>query len=229
LSVEGHDPSLVGGRVAGVPVLILAGRAHYYEGHSMDAVTFPIRVLAQLGISDLLFTNASGGIHPRFRPGDLVCLSDHINLMGANPLRGVQSPSAVRFVDMTAAYSPALTALLKSSARHTGVRLRSGVYLAVSGPSFETPAEIRAFGRMGADLVGMSTVPEVLVARTLGLAVAGLSCVTNRAAGHGVRPLSHDHVLTCLKSSEVPIRELVNRFVFLYGQRRFPTADQDSD
>lgn len=194
-SVPGHDGKLVIGELAGTPVMVLSGRAHLYEGNSMEQVTFAVRVLAAYGIRDVLLTNAAGGINRRFRVGDFMVVTDHINFMGMNPLRGPCPPGGTRFVDLTRAYDPGLRGVLQQSARRLGVRLRSGVYLAVSGPSYETPAEIRAFARWGADAVGMSTVPEVMVARQCGLRVAALSCITNLAAGVGSAALSHQEVL----------------------------------
>lgn len=194
--VPGHAGELLVGRLAGVRVCVLAGRAHYYEGHDLATVTYPVRVLARWGVRLLVLTNAAGGIHPRLRPGDFLALRDHINFMGAHPLRGPALPGLERFVDLSAVYDAELRAHLHAAAREAGVRLRAGVYLAVSGPSYETPAEIRAFARLGADAVGMSTVPEAIVARQCGLRVAGLSCITNRAAGLSDRPITHAEVLT---------------------------------
>jgi len=189
-SVAGHNGKLVIGRLGGTPVLVLSGRAHFYEGHPMERVTFAVRVLAAYGVRDLLLTNAAGGINRKFRAGDFMVLTDHINLMGANPLRG-----GPNFVDMTRVYDATLNALLSKSARVCKIKLRRGVYLAVSGPSYETPAEIRAFARLGADAVGMSTVPEVLVARHGGMRVLGISCITNMAAGVLPQPLVHEEVM----------------------------------
>jgi purine-nucleoside phosphorylase len=194
-TVAGHAGELVLGRLGGTPVCLLAGRAHYYEGHPLEVVTFPIRVLAALGIRDLLLTNAAGGIRRRFRPGDFMILTDHLNGMGANPLRGALNAGEPRFVDLSAVYDPALQDRLAVAGKRAGARVHRGTYLAVSGPSYETPAEIRAFARWGADAVGMSTVPEAIVARAAGLRVAGLSCITNVAAGLGDGPLSHAEVL----------------------------------
>jgi purine-nucleoside phosphorylase len=193
--VGGHAGRLMIGHLGETPVLMLSGRAHYYEGHDLALATFPVRVLAAYGIRELLLTNAAGGINRRFRPGDFIVLDDHINLMGINPLRGAPVAGLPRFVDLTCAYDEALRRRLHRAARSCGVKLRSGVYLAVSGPSYETPAEIAAFARLGADAVGMSTVPETIVARQCGLKVAGLSCITNLAAGRGGQPLSHAEVL----------------------------------
>ena len=219
-TVDGHVGKLLIGRLAGTPVLVLCGRAHYYEGHAMDTVTFPIRVLARFGIRDLLLTNAAGGIHRRLRPGDFMLLTDHINAMGANPLRGARTDEGPRFVDLTQTYDPELARLLGKAARQIPLRLRRGVYLAVSGPSYETPAEIRAFARWGADAVGMSTVPEAIVARQCGLAVAGLSCITNLAAGRGRNPLSHAEVLGAGDRAKAAAARLLERFAALYANTK---------
>lgn len=193
--VAGHDGKLIIGRLGGTPMLVLSGRAHFYEGHPMERVTFAVRTLAAYGITDLLLTNAAGGINQKFRAGDFMVLTDHINFMGANPLRGPAIPGLPRFVDLTVAYDAKLRGQLTKAAKAAKVKLRYGVYLAVSGPSYETPAEIRAFGRLGADAVGMSTVPEAIVARQCGVRVAALSCITNLAAGISPAPLSHQEVL----------------------------------
>ena len=195
LRVPGHSGKFLVGVLSKVPVVILSGRAHYYEGHSMATLTFPIRVLKEFGVQDLVLTNAAGGINKKFRPGDFMYLTDHINLMGANPLHGIETADSSRFVDLSQTYDPLLNVLLKKSAAQCGARLHSGVYLAVSGPSYETPAEIRAFERLGADAVGMSTVPEAIVARHCGINVAAISCITNVAAGRSRVPLSHADVL----------------------------------
>ena len=182
-TVPGHSGQLVLGTWEGHDVAVLAGRTHFYEGFDWPQVTFGIRVLAELGVEELLLTNAAGGIRRGWKPGDFMAITDHINLMGGNPLRGAVADGRERFVDMTQAYDPALIDRTRAAARLAKVRMRSGVYLAVPGPSFETPAEIRAFARLGADAVGMSTAPETIVARQCGLRVAGLSCITNVAAG----------------------------------------------
>ena len=224
-SVRGHAGRIVIGRLGEVPIVALRGRAHYYEGWSMAEVTFPVRVLAEFGIQTLLLTNASGGINSVYRPGDFVALKDHVNLMGANPLRdtsperhGIRPPVNERFVDLTSVYDLGLRKLLQRAAKSRGIRLREGVYFAVSGPSYETPAEILAFRRLGADLVGMSTVPEAIVARQLGLRVAGLACVTNVAAGLSGRPLSHVEVLNTGRKVEKTAMDLLRQFVALYAE-----------
>ena len=189
-TVVGHSGRLVLGTIAGVSVAVMQGRVHAYEGYRMSEVTFPTRVLGLLGCTTLIVTNAAGGIHPDVPQGSLVLISDHINLTGTNATLGPNEPRFAvkpgfgeRFFDMSTAYSPALRTLAIAEAATQGVALTEGVYLAVLGPSFETPAEIRAFRTLGADLVGMSTVHEVIVARHMGIEVLGISLVTNMAAG----------------------------------------------
>jgi purine-nucleoside phosphorylase len=219
VGVEGHTGKLFIGRLGRSPAVILSGRAHFYEGHPMSLVTFAVRALAAYGITDLLLTNAAGGINPRFRPGDFMLLTDHINLMGANPLSGAPIAGLPRFVDMSQAYDPGLGKLVRQAAHKAGLKLHAGVYLAVSGPTYETPAEVRAFGRLGADAVGMSTVPEAIVARQLGLRVAGLSCITNAAAGLGKGKLDHvDDVLKTAERIKAPAAKMLEIFAQLYGQ-----------
>ena len=216
VTVRGHAGRAVLGHLAQTPVLVLSGRVHYYEGHPMERVTFPIRVLAEFGVRDLLLTNAAGGIERQLRAGDFMLVSDHINLMPANPLRG-DCADGPRFIDLSRAYDRRLSRLLLAAARKIKLRLRSGVYLAVPGPCYETPAEIRAFARLGADAVGMSTVPEVIVARQCGLSVAALSCVTNLAAGRGKKALCHDEVLPTGQRVGQTATELLQQFAELYA------------
>ena len=216
--VSGHAGELILGHCEGLPVAILSGRAHYYEGWPMAALAFPIAVLAALGITDLLLTNAAGGINRRYRPGDFMCLADHINFMPDNPLRGAAPGTSSAFLDLSQVYDPRLNGLLRQAARANKVRLHTGVYLAVAGPCYETPAEIRAFQRWGADAVGMSTVPEALVARQKGLAVAGLSCITNVAAGLGPGPITHAEVLARGEPVRENARALLRGFINLYAQ-----------
>ena len=223
-SVLGHPGEAHVGMLGKTPVLILAGRCHYYEGYSMAEVTWPVRVLAAYGIQDLLLTNAAGGLNPRWKPGDFMMVTDHINLMGANPLRGLNQPGLARFVDLSCAYDPGLRRLITRAARGCRLNLRSGVYLAVSGPSYETPAEIRAFARLGADAVGMSTVPEVITARQLGIRAAALSCITNLAAGLGRRAISHEEVLRAGLSVKNQSIRLLTRFAAEYGRKLAPEA-----
>ncbi|HTH48854.1 MAG TPA: purine-nucleoside phosphorylase [Candidatus Limnocylindria bacterium] len=214
-TVPGHAGRLIIGEWHGIPVALLAGRAHYYEGFELVESTFSTRVLAALGVQTLLLTNAAGGINAKFGVGDFMALTDHINFMGANPLRGPEPAGLNRFVDLTAAYEPTLRAKLKQAAKVAGVKCHEGVYLAVSGPSFETPAEIRAFRTLGADAVGMSTVPEAIVARQCGLKVAGVSCITNAAAGLGGKGqvVSHIEVLELAKQRESVAVKFVGEFV----------------
>ncbi len=220
VGVSGHTGKLALGHLGKTPVLVLSGRAHFYEGHSLETITFPMRVLAEFGVRAVLLTNAAGGINRKFRVGDFMQLTDHINLMGVNPLRGRLVEGRERFVDLTRAYDAGLNGLLQKAARSCGAKLHAGVYLAVSGPSYETPAEIRAFARLGADAVGMSTVPEAIVARQCGLQVAGLSCVTNQAAGQGKGELSHAEVLETTEKVKVLAAKLLSTFAGLYGKRR---------
>ncbi len=217
-TVSGHAGELVFGHLGDTPVLVLSGRAHFYEGHPMERVTFPVRALAAFGIRDLLLASAAGGINQKFRPGDFMVLTDHINWMGTNPLRGPSVSGLNRFVDLTDIYDKGLRALLVRAGKACGLRLYQGVYVAVSGPSYETPAEIRAFARLGADAVGMSTVPEAIAARQYGLNVAGISCITNPAAGRGKGPLSHGEVLKTAKKVELLAVELLKNFTDLYGK-----------
>ena len=219
-TVEGHSGRIVAGLLGGVPVVAMQGRVHFYEGYTPQQVTFPIRVLGALGVKAVVLTNAAGGIAEDYKLGQLVALGDHINLMGWNPLVGpneerfaVRKGAALRFFDMTEAYSKALRALAKQAAAEEGFALDEGVYLAVSGPSFETPAEIRAFRTMGATLVGMSTVPETLVARHMGIEVLGLSCVTNLAAGLGAKQLSHEEVFETGRQVEHRLARLLERLM----------------
>jgi purine-nucleoside phosphorylase len=211
----GHAGRLRIGVWNSVPIAVLSGRAHYYEGFDPGEITFATRVLAALGIKSLLVTNAAGGINPDFRVGDFMILTDHINFMGMNPLRGAVATGHSRFVDMTRTYDEALRTKLAQAAKAVKLKVRDGVYIAVSGPSFETPAEIRAFRTLGADAVGMSTVPEVIVARQCGLRVAGLSCITNAAAGLGgkAQVVSSEEVLVVAKNRESIATKLVGEFV----------------
>jgi purine-nucleoside phosphorylase len=219
-TVSGHAGKLRFGLIGATPLLILSGRSHYYEGHRMDTVTFPVRMMAELGIRDLLLTNASGAIHKRFRPGDFMMLTDHINFMGINPLRGEVPPGREQFVDLSRVYDETLRTMLKEAARKAKIHLHEGVYLAVAGPSYETPAEVRMFAHMGADAVGMSTVPEALVARQHGLSVLGLSCLTNYAAGRSNGALSHAEVLAVGRRVRAAATLLLKEFFELYAQQR---------
>ena len=195
-AVVGHAGKLVSGTLAGRRVAALSGRAHYYEGHDLKTVTFPARALGRLGVRTLILTNAAGGINFDFKPGTLMLMDDHINLMGDNPLVGANDGRfGPRFPDMTAVYAKRLRELAVDAARQRGLALAHGVYAALKGPSYETPAEIRYLRAIGADAVGMSTVPEAIVARHMGLEVLGISCITNPAAGVLPQPLVHDEVM----------------------------------
>ena len=192
----GHAGKLVTGRIAGVDVIVLSGRAHGYEGYTAAQVAFGIRELARRGVERVVLTNAAGGINPAYRAGELVLISDHINLTGANPLIGPNNESlGPRFPDMTEAYSPEYRAIARRAGAELGLDLKEGVYAGLLGPSYETPAEIRFLRTIGADLVGMSTIPEVIAANHLGMKVLGISCVTNMAAGILPRKLVHQEVL----------------------------------
>ena len=219
VGVSGHAGKLVFGRFGNTPVIVLKGRSHFYEGHDMERVTFPMRVLAEFGIKTILLTNAAGGVNSKYKPGDLMVLSDHINFMGANPLRGPGDISLPRFVDCSFVYDPKLQDLLIEASKKVKLRTHKGVYLAVAGPSYETPAEIRAFGKLGADAVGMSTVPEALVARQCGVRVAGLSCITNLGAGLSKGELSHQEVLAIAEQQKLRIAELIKVFAELYAKK----------
>jgi purine-nucleoside phosphorylase len=219
-TVEGHSGRVVAGRLGDTPVVVLQGRVHFYEGYAPAQVTFPVRVMGALGARAVVLTNAAGGIQQGYSIGQLVALADHINLMGFNPLTGPNEPrfacipgAGLRFFDMTEAYSKALRTLARDAAREEGFALEEGVYLATPGPSFETPAEIRAFRTMGATLVGMSTVPETIVARHMGIEVLGISCVTNLAAGLSDTQLSHEEVFEAGRKVEHRLAALLQRLV----------------
>jgi purine-nucleoside phosphorylase len=213
-TVVGHAGRLVIGSVGDRTVAAMQGRFHHYEGYSLEAVTFPIRVLGMLGVKRLILTNASGGINLRLRAGSLVLISDHINLMGANPLRGANEERfGSRFPDMTYMYSREWRQMAKAVAEELGLALEEGVYVAVAGPSYETPAEIRMLRMLGADVVGMSTVPEVIVARHMGMDVLGISVVANMAAGVLDQPLNHEEVLEAANDVGQTLTELLRRIV----------------
>jgi purine-nucleoside phosphorylase len=214
VSVAGHAGRLVMGRIGPASVAVLQGRIHYYEGHPIDDVVFPVRVLAALGIRNLLLTNAAGGINPEWRPGDLMVIRDHINLMGINPLRGANDERlGPRFPDMSAVYDPSFQDIIAAALGEIGRPAHRGVYLALSGPSYETPAEIRMLAALGADAVGMSTVPEAISARHMGLRVAGISCITNLAAGISAQPLSHQKVTETAERVKNDFIRLLNRVI----------------
>ena len=195
-TVEGHAGALILGTFQGRTVAALRGRVHYYEGYSQQEITLPVRVMARLGIRTLVLTNAAGGVNLSFSAGALMLIADHINLSGTNPLIGPNLDAfGPRFPDMSDVYTRSLREQLKPLAEAAGIPLQEGVYMMYSGPSYETPAEIRAFRTLGADAVGMSTVPEAIAARHCGLQVVGVSCITNMAAGVLDRPLDHSEVM----------------------------------
>lgn len=212
-TVQGHLGALISGSLAGRPVLALAGRFHLYEGHPAPLAGFAIRVLHALGAPALFVSNAAGGVNRRFTPGDLMSIADHVNLMWRNPLEGPLEPGDERFPDMSAPYDPALRATLRGAAAKEGIPLQDGVYVGLLGPTYETPAEVRMLERIGADAVGMSTVPETIVARALGMRVVGVSCITNMACGLSPHPLSHAEVIETTTRVAESFETLVTSFI----------------
>jgi purine-nucleoside phosphorylase len=209
-SVEGHAGLLHEGRLSGSPVALLQGRFHYYEGRSLDEVVFPVRLMRALGVRTLILTAATGGLRESLDPGDLVCLSDHLNLIGPNPLRGPNDDRlGPRFPDMTEVYSPRLRLLAKQESDRLRIPLSEGIYAAVSGPSFETPAEVRMLRALGADVVGMSTVPEAIAARHSGLDVLAFALVTNPAAGMTGSAINHKDVLEAGRIAGASLAKLI--------------------
>ncbi|HEY1532765.1 MAG TPA: purine-nucleoside phosphorylase [Polyangiaceae bacterium] len=215
--VAGHVGNLCTGSVAGVPVACLQGRSHIYEGHTPARAVFGVRLLAQLGCRIILLSNAAGGIHPSFAPGDLMLITDHLNLMGDNPLRGPNFEGGPRFPDLSQAYDADLQAAAREAARVAGVPLRQGVYAAMLGPSYETPAEIRMLRTLGADAVGMSTVPEVIALRQMGVRVGAMSCITNLAAGISKQPLDHSEVEATARLARSAFSRVLSGWVALAG------------
>ena len=213
-TVEGHAGRLVIGTAEGVTVAAMQGRFHFYEGYGLDDVTFPIRVLKLLGVRTLILTNAAGSLNTELSPGSLMVISDHINLMGVNPLIGPNDERfGPRFPDLTSTYEPALQAIVIEEAKAVDVEMRRGVYAALSGPSYETPAEIHMVRTLGADAVGMSTVPEAIVARHMDIQVIGISCITNLAAGVSNRPVDHSQVIATGEHVRVQFTELIRRVI----------------
>ena len=213
-TVEGHAGRLVLGRVDGVPVVVQQGRFHFYEGYTLDEVTFPARVLALLGIKVLILTNAAGGLNNSFTQGALMLISDHLNLMGTNPLLGPNdSRFGTRFPDMSEVYDREFQEATMAEAHAMKVELKRGIYAALTGPSYETPAEIRMLRALGADAVGMSTVPEAIVARHMGVKVVGISCITNMAAGVLDRPIDHAEVMETGEQVRATFTELLRRTI----------------
>lgn len=213
-TVEGHAGQLVFGTLQGKTVVAMQGRFHYYEGYSIDKVTFPIRVMKELGVSTLIVTNAAGGINESFEPGDLMLITDHINNTGQNPLIGPNDGDlGVRFPDMSEAYSKDLRQLAKKVASDLQINLKEGVYVGNTGPTYETPAEIRMLRTNGGDAVGMSTVPEVIVARHAKLNVLGISCISNMAAGILDQPLTHDEVIETTEMAKANFLAFVKQII----------------
>ena len=217
-TVEGHAGQLVIGKAGGVTVAAMQGRFHFYEGYSLEEVTFPIRVLKLLGVKTLVLTNAAGTLNVEFAPGSLMVISDHLNLLGTNPLMGSNDDRfGSRFPDLTAVYAPELQNLVIEEARAMGLEMRRGIYAALTGPSYETPAEIHMVRTLGADAVGMSTVPEAIVARHMNMQVIGISCITNLAAGVSNRPIDHTQVMAIGERVRGQFTELLRRVVARLG------------
>ena len=216
-TVAGHEGVVIVGSLGDCEVVALSGRFHIYEGNPAPLAGFPVRVMHALGARELFVSNASGGISPKFEAGDLMVITDHLNLMFVNPLTGPAQPGEERFPDMTDAYDPALRAGLHAAAGKLGFSLREGIYAGVPGPSYETPAEIAMLRKLGADAVGMSTVPEVIVARALGMRVAGVSCITNLAAGISKTAVSHKEVLATAARVADRFQSLVSEFLASRG------------
>src|SRR5271155_3128091 len=213
-TVAGHAGQMIFGELAGKKLMVLSGRFHRYEGRSPAEITYPINVVDALGVKVLIVTNAAGGINPQYKPADLMVIEDHSNQLGINPLiGGLNGDGGVKFLDMTEAYSPRLREKLDTAAEKQRVHIWRGVYLATTGPSYETPAEIKAFAWVGADAVGMSTVPEVIVARYHNIEVVGVSCITNLAAGISSKKLSHDEVLEVGRAAQDKLARLLTEFI----------------
>jgi purine-nucleoside phosphorylase len=219
-TAQGHAGRLVVGKIDSVPVVAMQGRVHYYEGYSLEEVTFAVRTFGLLGVKTLVLTNAAGGINVQLTQGALMVISDHLNLMGVNPLRGPNDERfGPRFPDMSAVYSHELQELVINEAKAIGVEVRRGIYGALSGPSYETPAEIHLLRNLGADAVGMSTVPEAIVARHMGLEVLGISCITNMAAGISDAPINHEEVMETGNRVRETFAELLRRVIGAINQR----------
>ncbi len=212
-TVEGHAGQLVYGDLGGKKVLAMQGRFHYYEGYSMKEVTFPVRVMKALGVESLVVTNAAGGVNENFTPGDLMIITDHINMIGINPLHGPNNNAqGPRFTDMSNAYDKDYQAIIEKVANEQNIAVQKGVYMGLSGPTYETPAEVRMVRTLGGDAVGMSTVPEVIVANHAGLKVAGISCITNFAAGMQEN-LNHDEVVETTTRVKETFKSLVKSVI----------------
>jgi purine-nucleoside phosphorylase len=213
-TAQGHAGRLVVGNIDQLPILAMQGRVHYYEGYTLEEVTFPIRTFKLLGVKTIILTNAAGGINVELSQGALMVISDHLNLMGTNPLRGPNDERfGPRFPDMSAVYSPALQEIVIEEARAMEVEVRRGIYAALAGPNYETPAEIHMLRNFGADAVGMSTVPEAIVARHMDMEVLGISCITNMAAGIGDEPINHDEVMETGNRVRSTFTQLLRRVI----------------
>ena len=209
-TVQGHKGRLVFAKINGKNVVMMQGRNHFYEGHSMQDVTYPIKVMKKLGVKTVIITNAAGAINKSFRPGDLMVITDHINLMGTNPLIGPNDPDlGVRFPDMSEVYNKNLIKIVDAAGRLLKIDLKHGVYVATTGPSYETPAEIKMARFMGGDAAGMSTVPEAIVANYCGMKVIGISCISNFATGISSKKLSHEEVIETTEKVKAKFKELV--------------------
>ncbi len=216
-TVSGHKGFLVFGKIAEVPVLALQGRTHFYEGHSIQDVAYVVRIMSELGVKNLLVTNAAGGVNPRFSPGDLMVIVDHINLLFRNPLRGPVVGEEPRWVDMNDAYDPEYVKLIEQTGLELNIPLKKGVLLVSTGPTYESASEIKMLGKFGADAASMSTVPEVLVARARGIKVAGISCITNMATGISPTPLSHEEVTEIAGQVKSKFQTLVRSVLIKMG------------
>lgn len=213
-TAQGHKGRLVTGNVDGIPVVAMQGRIHFYEGYSLEEVTFPIRTFKSMGIDTVILTNAAGGIDVQLTQGALMVISDHLNLMGVNPLRGANDDRfGPRFPDMTEVYSRELQELVTEEARRLGITVRRGIYAALTGPSYETPAEIHMLRACGADAVGMSTVPEAIVARHMGMSVIGISCITNMAAGISEQAINHEEVMETGQKVKATFTQLLRQII----------------
>lgn len=213
-TVSGHKGQLVFAEINGKKVVMMQGRFHFYEGHSIQKVVFPVKVMKKLGVETLIVTNAAGGVNPAFNPSDLMIITDHINYMGVNPLIGANDDSmGERFPDMSEVYTPKYVDLVKHIASKLGIDLQEGVYMALTGPSYETPAEVRMARTIGADAVGMSTVPEAIVASWAGMKVIGLSCICNSAAGVSTVGLSHADVIHAANIAKDRFKKLVKEII----------------
>lgn len=213
-TAPGHAGVFTMGRFEGREVIVMGGRFHYYEGYDVSTIAFPVRVMRSLGVDTLVLTNAAGGVNTSFRPGDLMAIDDHMNLTGQNPLRGANDESiGPRFPDLSALYDKELRAALDEAAASEGIPIKHGVYAWMTGPSFETPAEIRMLRALGADAVGMSTVPEAIAAKHCGMRVAGISCISNMAAGVLDRPISAEEVFEITRKVKSRFSALIHAFV----------------